>query len=1099
MYNNVRGIRGKKDSIIEILDEYQPNIFLITETLLKSNTGFNIEGYTFYGKARSNSKGGGVGILVRNDMKNTTAPLVTERDLEIMWLSVRRKNLPPILIGTYYGKQESRTSKAEIENEMRLLQEEITEMKQEGEILMVMDANGKIGLMNEQISRNGALILEVMHGTGLEIMNKSEKCRGVVTRQNTKNKEEKSAIDLVAVSGNVEKWIKQVTVDEEGLAKIKGKKTPSDHNTIIIDLAIKNIDKTYSVKRTTWNIRAPEQKWTAFKDDIGKKLDKARGNLDDNTKSINEKYKRWLKEIEESAWKTIGKTTFREQRVEKFSEELNDMRKKKAPLKRQIQQANDTEQKQNLIQQYKILQENIQEQIISERTEKIKQKFIQLNEDRSQKTFWKVKKEASKNPALEAMIVKDENGTRVYSPGQIKNVTAKYYRDLYKRKEIEQRPFHIDVRQKMDQYEKDRNHEFESCNIPPSEYEITEIINNKKNGKSTIDIKNEMLKRTGVEMSKYVTSLIKTCWNEEKTPDAWKKGLVTSLYKGKGDREVLSNHRGITVGSAIGSIMEDIIDKRIVNTVNFTQAQGGGRAGASTYDHIFVLRGIIKISLHQKRKTFLTFYDVKKAFDNVDNNDMLKVMWDYGLRGRVWRILKDLSSNLKASIKTRHGETEEINMEIGGKQGSKLTCRMFSKLMDLISEYIKDNNLGIKITEELMIGVLLWVDDVITCVEGEANLNKILEILDNFAKDHKLKWGIEKCKVMPIGNHSKKEEWNFGEEKIQKCESYKYLGDIITNNGKNKENIADRKRKAVATTISINTIAGNEILNRMETPVLLNLHEKVTIPGLLNNAEAWELTTTDMKEIEQIEINSLKNLFNLPTRTPTTAVVFTLGTLYTDIRIHRKQLIYLHRILNRERDHWTCKMLETLVELNVGWYKQIKKTLNSYGLEENLNIIKTIPAPIWKATVRDAIERKNKQKLLDNCHRKEGDMIVPKTKSKSILKTLENSDYARKPCNEILSLSKNECKSLIIARFGMLECGANFKGTMNHKCVTCDVIDNEEHRLNHCLNLGDTNFCNESHKYPFETVYSNDTNAIRTILKNIDKIWNVSMGHGSMR
>ena len=104
------------------------------------------------------------------------------------------------------------------------------------------------------------------------------------------------------------------------------------------------------------------------------------------------------------------------------------------------------------------------------------------------------------------------------------------------------------------------------------------------------------------------------------------------------------------------------------------------------------------------------------------------------------------------------------------------------------------------------------------------------------------------------------EEWKFGEEKIQKCVSYKYLGDVITNNGKNKENIAERKRKIVATTISINTIAGTEVLNRIETPVLLDLHEKITIPSLLNNAEAWELTLTDLKEFEQVEINSLKNI-----------------------------------------------------------------------------------------------------------------------------------------------------------------------------------------------------------------------------------------------
>ena len=101
--------------------------------------------------------------------------------------------------------------------------------------------------------------------------------------------------------------------------------------------------------------------------------------------------------------------------------------------------------------------------------------------------------------------------------------------------------------------------------------------------------------------------------------------------------------------------------------------------------------------------------------------------------------------------------------------------------------------------------------------------------------------GTKKCNVMPIGNHTKKEEWKFGDERIKKCSSYKYLGDIITKDGKNKENIAERKRKSVGNTISINTIAANEILNGIATPVLLELHEKITIPSLLNNAEAWDL------------------------------------------------------------------------------------------------------------------------------------------------------------------------------------------------------------------------------------------------------------------
>ena len=82
--------------------------------------------------------------------------------------------------------------------------------------------------------------------------------------------------------------------------------------------------------------------------------------------------------------------------------------------------------------------------------------------------------------------------------------------------------------------------------------------------------------------------LVVTVWNEEKIPKIWNKGRITSLWKGKGDKEALNNHRGITTTSAIGTIIEAAIDKRIESVVPFTQAQGGGKRKASTFDHLFL-------------------------------------------------------------------------------------------------------------------------------------------------------------------------------------------------------------------------------------------------------------------------------------------------------------------------------------------------------------------------------------------------------------------------------------------------------------------------------------------------------------------------------
>ena len=56
---------------------------------------------------------------------------------------------------------------------------------------------------------------------------------------------------------------------------------------------------------------------------------------------------------------------------------------------------------------------------------------------------------------------------------------------------------------------------------------------------------------------------IKAFWREETPPQQWNDGIMTSVWKGKGDRECLVNHRGITVSSAIGTIAEEIVFNRV--------------------------------------------------------------------------------------------------------------------------------------------------------------------------------------------------------------------------------------------------------------------------------------------------------------------------------------------------------------------------------------------------------------------------------------------------------------------------------------------------------------------------------------------------------
>ena len=80
---------------------------------------------------------------------------------------------------------------------------------------------------------------------------------------------------------------------------------------------------------------------------------------------------------------------------------------------------------------------------------------------------------------------------------------------------------------------------------------------------------------------------------------------------------------------------------------------------------------------------YITYYDISKAYDNVSIKDMLVVMWQKGIKGKLWRILKELSMNQKAKVKTKYGYTRTFDKEIGGRQESRLTGKCFAKLMDL--------------------------------------------------------------------------------------------------------------------------------------------------------------------------------------------------------------------------------------------------------------------------------------------------------------------------------------------------------------------------------------------------------------------------------
>ena len=170
-----------------------------------------------------------------------------------------------------------------------------------------------------------------------------------------------------------------------------------------------------------------------------------------------------------------------------------------------------------------------------------------------------------------------------------------------------------------------------------------------------------------------------------------------------------------------------------------------------------------------------------------------------------------------------------------------------------------------------------------------------------------------------------------------------------------------------------------------------------------------------------------------------------------------------------------------------------------YDLETDFQQILRKKRNEWRKTVEEKINARNKERLLEDCYKHGNDGgKTEKTKTRTIIAKLNANDYKRKPCTEIYQCNKRETKTVLLARYGMLECGKNFKGTLNVMCNQCDVLDDEHHRLNECPKFESINNRKRCGMTDFNQIYSDSITELRQIIPAIMRVWNIKNGNGSM-
>ena len=243
---NAAGILNKTESFYRNINLFNPSVFFLQETKTRFKNKLKYPNYTFFEYIRKNNFGGGLITAVHNNLH--PVQVSNDEDTEILVVEAKIDDMKLRLINGY-GPQES-----DEENSIAFMNRIDLEVKSamlsRALICIEMDANSKLGSgiikgdPKEQ-SKNGKLLEKVVSDNNLVIVNATQLCEGVVTRQRTTvERKEESVIDFFIVCNNFFSLVKKMKVDEEkkyslcsfstrgGVTNVKN----SDHNLIYLEV-----------------------------------------------------------------------------------------------------------------------------------------------------------------------------------------------------------------------------------------------------------------------------------------------------------------------------------------------------------------------------------------------------------------------------------------------------------------------------------------------------------------------------------------------------------------------------------------------------------------------------------------------------------------------------------------------------------------------------------------------------------------------------------------------------------------------------------------------------------------------------------------------
>lgn len=247
-----------------------------------------------------------------------------------------------------------------------------------------------------------------------------------------------------------------------------------------------------------------------------------------------------------------------------------------------------------------------------------------------------------------------------------------------------------------DDTDKEYNREF-------SQFEMDNCIKHLKTSSPGDDqIHNLMIRNLPGKYLIWMLNLFNSSFNSAYIPEAWKSALIMPIPKPNKPETDPKSNRPISLLSCIAKLLEKMINNRlnfvIENTSCLSSSQCGFRRRLCTMDQVVKLEHHVRIALQQRKTCIAIFIDFSSAFDSIWHIGLLYKLAKIGITGRMLRWIESYLKNRTFKVFCQGSYSTSRNINTGVPQGSILSPLLFNVMLSdlpklknvFFSEYADD-------------------------------------------------------------------------------------------------------------------------------------------------------------------------------------------------------------------------------------------------------------------------------------------------------------------------------------------------------------------------------------------------------------------------